>query len=410
MVDLSNSKEHIMENRFTIEMVKIENIISSPFKDTKLNPPTEEQYEHIRNIIKEAGIGEVSICGRRKGSKVELSSGHKTVEVLEQLGYKEVPIKIENVSDAQMEDRFVISNVPRKQNKIGYALETYQARQSTILKIYNENKDSIENLKKTLTDRYELCPTTKEITELLEVDFSQSLKWLDYCGRITKPYISLVVYGIIKEMLKVGYILNESYFWELKSFLLFLKAVPEDKKNKIFPMIDHHLNESRHEYEKDFKSKKNKISSVYKERFVSQAAKKLKLSGVTRDFTKSLTNSQKKAKNNVSLEKINYIYLFEEIRAGYLKLGHSSNIEERLLKIQTIAFYSKIKEWECSIAKSTENKIHGYIPNKMRINKLIDLSRGSEIYDLKYKQEILEIIENEISNITEPEPPKLKKI
>lgn len=93
-------------------VVPVKDIVSNPYQARKkISTAT---VRALADEIKEVGLWPGSLRGRMKDGKVQLVYGHRRLQALKVLGYKEVEIEIDDLSDEEMAYQSLAENFQRE--------------------------------------------------------------------------------------------------------------------------------------------------------------------------------------------------------------------------------------------------------------------------------------------------------
>ncbi len=93
-------------------VVPVRDVISNPFQSRK--KINRQSVQALAEEIKEVGLWPGALRGRMKGSKVELCFGHRRLQALKLLGYKDVEIEIVDLTDEEMALQSLAENFQRE--------------------------------------------------------------------------------------------------------------------------------------------------------------------------------------------------------------------------------------------------------------------------------------------------------
>lgn len=93
-------------------VVKVKDIISNPWQIRR--KMDKEGVRSLAEEIKEVGLWPGSLRGRMKGGKVELCYGHRRLAAVKHLGWDEVDVEIEDMTDDEMALQSLAENFQRE--------------------------------------------------------------------------------------------------------------------------------------------------------------------------------------------------------------------------------------------------------------------------------------------------------
>jgi ParB family chromosome partitioning protein len=93
-------------------VVPVKNVLPNPFQARK--KMDRESVQALAEEIKENGLWPGALRGRMKGDKVELCYGHRRLAAVRALGWKEVEVEIEELSDEEMAIQNLAENLQRE--------------------------------------------------------------------------------------------------------------------------------------------------------------------------------------------------------------------------------------------------------------------------------------------------------
>lgn len=95
-----------------LKTIELKSIKPNPFNARK--DYEEEPIELLAEEIEEAGFWSGALRGRLKDGKVELCFGHRRLEALKKLGYKEVKVDVVSLTDDEMSWQGLAENLQRQ--------------------------------------------------------------------------------------------------------------------------------------------------------------------------------------------------------------------------------------------------------------------------------------------------------
>ena len=93
-------------------VIPIKDIVSNPYQARKKMSPV--TIRALADEIKEVGLWPGALRGRMKDGKVQLVYGHRRLQALKVLGYKEVDIEIDDLTDEAMAYQSLAENFQRE--------------------------------------------------------------------------------------------------------------------------------------------------------------------------------------------------------------------------------------------------------------------------------------------------------
>ncbi len=127
-------------------------LVQVPIKDIETNPfqarkkINRDTIKQLAEEIKSLGLWPGTIKGRMKNGKVQLCYGHRRIEALKFLGYKDVQIEIEDLNDEQMFYHSLAENLQREDLT---DIEKAEAIQKLLDRLKKQGSNVDEALKKT---------------------------------------------------------------------------------------------------------------------------------------------------------------------------------------------------------------------------------------------------------------------
>jgi len=107
-------------------MIALERIRSNPFRDFELHPIDPVQVDKLKASI-DADKFWASIVARKAGGDYEIAFGHHRIEAARQLGMKEAPIEVRDLSDWQMVRMLASENATQRGSSAAAALDAIAA-------------------------------------------------------------------------------------------------------------------------------------------------------------------------------------------------------------------------------------------------------------------------------------------
>lgn len=93
-------------------VIPVRDIIPNPFQARKRIPA--KSVRALAEEIKELGLWTGSLKGRMKNGKLQLCYGHRRLQALKQLGWKDVEVEIEDLTDEEMAFQGMAENMQRE--------------------------------------------------------------------------------------------------------------------------------------------------------------------------------------------------------------------------------------------------------------------------------------------------------
>lgn len=127
-------------------------LVQVPIKDIQSNPfqirrrINRETVRQLADEIKSLGMWPGTLKGRMKSGKVQICYGHRRVEALRMLGYKDVQIEIEDLDDEQMMYHSLAENLQREDLT---DIEKAEGIQQLMRKFTKEGLSENESMRKT---------------------------------------------------------------------------------------------------------------------------------------------------------------------------------------------------------------------------------------------------------------------
>jgi len=81
--------------------VQVSDIVANPFRDIVKNKPVESKVDELKESISSTGLWK-GIRARKVNGKVEIAFGHHRLKALQELGWDQVDLDIEDLSDSDM--------------------------------------------------------------------------------------------------------------------------------------------------------------------------------------------------------------------------------------------------------------------------------------------------------------------
>ncbi len=93
-------------------VVPVKNIVPNPFQARK--KMDREGVQALADEIRENGLWPGALRGRMKGDRLELCYGHRRLQAVKALGWKEVEVEVEELSDEEMAVQNLAENLQRE--------------------------------------------------------------------------------------------------------------------------------------------------------------------------------------------------------------------------------------------------------------------------------------------------------
>lgn len=93
-------------------VIPVKNILPNPFQARR--KMDKEGVQALAEEIRENGLWPGALRGRMKGDRVELCYGHRRLQAVKTLGWKEVEVEIEELSDEEMAVQNLAENLQRE--------------------------------------------------------------------------------------------------------------------------------------------------------------------------------------------------------------------------------------------------------------------------------------------------------